>query len=547
MFELIKLDVLNWLNGGRRMQIIHTKKIGMMVVVAIASCQCFAAAHYVSLSGANNLPYLTWADAATQIQWAVDVAASGETVWVTNGNYALTNQIVITNGGILKSVNGRNFTFINGNYPAYSNRCFYIDNAASLVDGFTISNAWYTNSTAVWADRLGGGVKICRGTMQNCAILNNYYSDTVNGDRGGGGIALEGSSGIGAIVSNCIISGNRVLSGIGGGGVFLAYHYAKLIDCVVSNNFAVGSGNGFGGGVFAIYTQVDKKIINSVIINNSAKLGGGIFGDDVTITGCAINNNYATGAGGGVVVGASTSVICALVNSTISGNSNAAGEAAVDVRTYGRVVANCVISSNYCGGIGFGFTNSTICSNCTIAGNGAFGVRLYNNAAPCLYNCVVERNNRGMFFDNCGAATASCCTVVSNYTSDKGGGIMITSANVNVKVSNCIIVSNTAAGGNNDIWDATVNNIHSNNVFYSCAGSFPNFSCVGNITNANPRFVDFAGRNYRLDPNSPCVNAGTNQNWMTNAVDMDGRIRIRYGTVDMGAYEVICNGTIYKF
>ena len=51
--------------------------------------------------------------------------------------------------------------------------------------------------------------------------------------------------------------------------------------------------------------------------------------------------------------------------------------------------------------------------------------------------------------------------------------------------------------------------------------------------------------NYRLSANSPCVNTGTNQFWMTDSCDLDGRTRICYGTVDMGAYERIYDGTIY--
>ena len=62
---------------------------------------------------------------------------------------------------------------------------------------------------------------------------------------------------------------------------------------------------------------------------------------------------------------------------------------------------------------------------------------------------------------------------------------------------------------------------------------------------ADPKFKDFAGGNYRLSGNSPCVNRGSNETWMTGAFDLDSRIRIRYGTVDMGAYERLNPGTIY--
>ena len=42
--------------------------------------------------------------------------------------------------------------------------------------------------------------------------------------------------------------------------------------------------------------------------------------------------------------------------------------------------------------------------------------------------------------------------------------------------------------------------------------------------------------NLRLQPNSPCINAGDNS-YVTGATDLDGNPRISGGTVDIGAYE----------
>ncbi|MCG2659247.1 MAG: hypothetical protein L6437_03245, partial [Kiritimatiellae bacterium] len=92
-------------------------------------------------------PYTNWADAATNIQWAVNAASAAtfDTVLVSNGTYNLTNQIEITNNITVQGLNGTNFTFINGNYPNYTNRCVFMN--AGTLDGFTISNGFLTNST----------------------------------------------------------------------------------------------------------------------------------------------------------------------------------------------------------------------------------------------------------------------------------------------------------------------------------------------------------------------------------------------------------------
>ena len=76
----------------------------------------WAETRYVSLSGGHVPPFTNWADAATNIQAAIDASEDGDTVLVTNGIYAtggriapgasLTNRIVVTNAIIVRSVNG---------------------------------------------------------------------------------------------------------------------------------------------------------------------------------------------------------------------------------------------------------------------------------------------------------------------------------------------------------------------------------------------------------------------------------------------------------
>jgi hypothetical protein len=48
---------------------------------------------------------------------------------------------------------------------------------------------------------------------------------------------------------------------------------------------------------------------------------------------------------------------------------------------------------------------------------------------------------------------------------------------------------------------------------------------------------------YQLDTGSPCIDAGTNQVWMTGAKDLAGNDRVLKGgtrlIVDMGAYEAV--------
>ncbi|MCG2660616.1 MAG: hypothetical protein L6437_10275 [Kiritimatiellae bacterium] len=187
--------------------------------------------HYVSLDGDNTSPYTNgWASAATQIQWAMDQAIADDTVLVSNGTYTLTNQIEITNNLTVQSLNGTNFTFVNGNYPDYSNRCVFM--LAGTLDGFTISNGYLAVDTT------------------------NYPNSHIYGAVGGAGIGTRGT----VTIKNCYIHNNVIsnaTAGGGGGGIHNKYSYAVVSNCtIVNNTCGVGlatdiRGGGINGGAYS--------------------------------------------------------------------------------------------------------------------------------------------------------------------------------------------------------------------------------------------------------------------------------------------------------
>ncbi len=284
----------------------RTRRSGLLGLIAasllLAVSTLSAATHYVSLGSTNPVPpYTNWITAATNIQDAVDAASSGDTVLVNDGVYAQgqkvtrlflygetstsTNRVAVTIPIALRSVNGPQFTLIDGGGAM---RCVLLVDGASLT-GFTLTNgycyppAWgggvhcestkasLTNCTLT-ANRAHRGGGAGGGTLYNCALRGNSacWNAPIMGSGGGGGATRS-------TLYNCTVSGNTSVAT--GGGV----HDCELHNCLLSGNSAWEGGGGANKSRLYNCTLIANSTSRNTYYSHGISSGGGA-------SGCALND-----------------------------------------------------------------------------------------------------------------------------------------------------------------------------------------------------------------------------------------------------------------
>ena len=271
----------------------------------------FATTRYVNVSNAAPAaPYTNWGIASTNIQAAITAAASGDEILVAPGVYRIELAVGIPGDKklTLRSTQSR-AAIIDAQRLC---RGVVIFGANSVVEGFTVRNGLdagyaggiYTEVDCTVRDCLvisnqaygAAGVFIYgAATVENCTIRNNQAA------FGGGVMFYAGTTGV---VRNCAISDN-VASNYGG-GVYIQYG-GMLSNCWISGNRVLEADAG-GGGVYmsAQGTPVGGTLVNSVVCDNSSSQdGGGIYcagaaGILSPVNNCTVVSNAASRFGGGI-------------------------------------------------------------------------------------------------------------------------------------------------------------------------------------------------------------------------------------------------------
>jgi hypothetical protein len=304
-----------------------------------------------------------WLTAKQTIQAAVELAADGDSVLVTNGiydkggavvpGYSLTSRVYISKAIVLRSVGGPEETVIGGQpdpgatpYGPAAVRGIFMTGGCAVV-GFTISNG-YTRSGGWLDDRRGGGAWL----TTNCVISNCVL--TANAANTAGGIYLS----YGGRILNCEVQGN-IATNVGG-GAYLS-RGGMLTNCVVVGNAATND----GGGVMLSYGGVLQQCTLSDNVSGHSG-GGAVLYRGGILNHCLVQENAADFSGGGVDVTREGSVN----NCLVLGNT---------VRLYG-------------GGVYLLLGGEV--NNCTLSANaaGVYGGGAYISEAGTLNNCIAWSN-----------------------------------------------------------------------------------------------------------------------------------------------------------
>jgi hypothetical protein len=354
-----------------------------------------------------------------------------------------------------------------GLFSAYStvevSGCSFVGNSTNGAGGVwcdSVTYGTFEDCTFTGNDGFfGGGGMHCSG-WSNVSVTGCTF--TANESNGAGaGLRADGAS---PIVTDCTFYGNVVFSGSGGGVTCRATAQPQFVGCVFDSNSAFGAAGGGLESVNSIPVLEDCTFTR----NYATIFGGGLFcaSSPAELTDCSFAENLTEGSGGGVYLTdlADASVVsCSFERNTAHTGAGLYCVSATPVLDGCLFVGNVVdtLPGSYggaivCKGADVEVTSSTFAENGAPSG-GAF---YCEDSSPEIVNTIIAFGIEG---------EAVACVGSS------------------VPVVSCTDIFGNAGGD-----------------WAGCIADQAPFS--GNLS-VDPLFVDAHGGDFRLLPDSPCVDA----------------------------------------
>lgn len=284
---------------------------------------------YVKQSASGNNDGSTWTDAYTNLQSALNVANSGDSIWVSEGIYkpsvdklgnpspsdSRTKTLLMIDGVTLvggfygdeTNFNQRDFenheTILSGDLGIANDTS---DNAYHIitgVDNYNINGFTLTKGSATSSENnqyFGGGIHnngVSNINIECCKFENNYAF---------GGAAIGNYYCTAPIeITNCWFiadTTNNLVNNSGEGGAIANWNSAPVItNCIFVDNYAYT----YGGALYNWGSGSNGQITNSVFYNNETNTTGGALhnrgASSVVVNSVLWNNNSDdfTGTNGG--------------------------------------------------------------------------------------------------------------------------------------------------------------------------------------------------------------------------------------------------------
>lgn len=313
-----------------------------------------------------------------------------------------------------------------------------------------------------------------------------YGKAALDDDQDGGALRIFDCNNV--EISHCNLFCN--FSREHGGALNAENSKVMIHDCKVNNNLTYTRLDTvyfmYGGGLRFLKCEVEITTTDFYYNNGETAIGGALSIDScmAKIDRCRFEHNFGINGGGFYLIRCFDNP-CSITNSLFAHNTSGHFGGGLAISDSSPLVSNLTVVDNHSVGVNCG------------------GIFFYQHSSPVLWNCIVYGNTNNVPLEE---PVQMWSWTLDDYAPE---------------FHNCLVQYGLENISNHDV-----------------------ITVYENCIDADPLFADPDNENYQLDPDSPCINAGSPETPanLLNGLDLDGNQRVSDNCIDIGAYEYNPNG-----